>query len=122
MPFGLSVSSAIFQKRLCQALEGLNGVSAVADDILVYGIGDTIEEATIDHEAKLKGLLERCMKVGIKLNKDKSRFGLKEIKFLGHTITDHGLKADTSKVDALLKMQKPEDEKGVARLQATVIT
>ena len=60
------------------------------------------------------------MKVGIKLNKDKSRFGLKEIQFLGHTITDHGLKADTSKVDALLKMQKPEDKKGVARLQATV--
>ena len=34
LPFGLSVSSEIFKKRLCQALESLNGVSAVADDIL----------------------------------------------------------------------------------------
>ena len=35
LPFGLSVRSEIFQKRLCQALEGLNGISAVADDTLV---------------------------------------------------------------------------------------
>ena len=120
LPFGLSVSSEIFQKRLCQALEGLNGVSAVADDILVYGVGDTFEEATIDHDAKLQALLECCRKVGIKLNKDKSQFGLREIQFFGHTITDQGLKADTSKVDALLKMQRPADKKGVARFQAMV--
>ena len=120
LPFGLSVSSEIFQKRLCQALEGLHGVAAVADDILVYGVGDTFEEATIDHDAKLQALLECCRKVGIKLNKDKSQFGLIEIQFLGHTITDQGLKADTSKVDALLKMQRPADKKGVARFQAMV--
>ena len=120
LPFGLSVSSEIFQKGLCQALEGLTGVAAVADDILVYGVGDTFEEATIDHDAKLQALLECCRKVGIKLSKDKSQFGLREIQFLGHTITDQGLEADTSKVDALLKMQRPADKKGVARFQAMV--
>ena len=120
LPFGLSVSSEIFQKRLCQALEGLNGVATVAEDILVYGIGDTFEEATIDHDAKLQALLECCRKVGIQLNTDKSQFGLREIQFLGHKITDQDLKADTSKVDALLKMQSPADKKGVARFQAMV--
>ena len=39
---------------------------------------------------------------------------------MGHTITDQGLKADTSKVDALLKMQRPADKKGIARFQAMV--
>ena len=120
LPFGLSVSSEIFQKRLCQALEGLNSIAANADDILVYGVGDTFEEATIDHDAKLQALLECCRKVGIKPNKDKSQFGLREIQVLGYTITDPGLKADTSKVDALLKMQKTADKKGVACFQAMV--
>ena len=86
----------------------------------IYGVGDTFEEATIDHDAKLQALLECCRKVEIKLNKDKSQFGLREIQFLGHTITDQGLKADTSKVDALLKMQRPAEEKGIARFQAMV--
>ena len=49
--------------------------------------------------------------MGIKLNKDNSQFGLREIQFLGHTIADQGLKADTSKVDALLKMQRPAEKK-----------
>jgi hypothetical protein len=39
LPFGLCVSSEIFQKQLCQALEGLDGVLCVADDIVVVGKG-----------------------------------------------------------------------------------
>jgi hypothetical protein len=41
LPFGLSVSSEIFQKRLTEALSGLRGVICVADDIVVVGRGDT---------------------------------------------------------------------------------
>ena len=45
LPFGLAVSSEIFQKRLQAALEGLDGVLCIADDILVYGVGDDDEMA-----------------------------------------------------------------------------
>ena len=58
--------------------------------------------------------------MGIKRTKDKSQFGLREIQFLGPTITDQGLKADTSKVDALLKMQRPADKKCGACFQTMV--
>jgi len=37
LPFGLNISSEIFQKRLCQALEGLEGVWCVVDDIIIAG-------------------------------------------------------------------------------------
>ena len=37
LPFGLSVSSEIFQKRLHQELQGLPGVKCIADDILIHG-------------------------------------------------------------------------------------
>ena len=50
VPFGTSMSSELFQKRLDQALEGLSGVIGVSDDIIVYGEGDDFESATKDHE------------------------------------------------------------------------
>ena len=40
LPFAFNVSSEIFQKRLCQALEGLPGVLCIADDIIIHGKDD----------------------------------------------------------------------------------
>lgn len=45
MPFGISSAPEVFQQRMIQAMEGLQGIAVIADDILVYGKGDTIEEA-----------------------------------------------------------------------------
>ena len=84
LPFGLNVSSEIFQKRLNMALEGLEGVMCVADDIIVYGPGDDIQHATEDHDKKLRELLLRCRKNGIRLNRDKCQFRTNDITFLGH--------------------------------------
>ena len=41
LPYGLKVSSEIFQKRLCAALEGLDGIQCVADDIIIFGKNQT---------------------------------------------------------------------------------
>lgn len=43
-----------------QALENLEGVDVIADDILVYGCGSDMKEARINHDHNLKSLLERC--------------------------------------------------------------
>ena len=57
LPFGLSVSSEIFEKRVNQALEGLHGVLDITDDILIYGVGRDEKEANVDHDKKLRALL-----------------------------------------------------------------
>ena len=57
-----------FQRRLNEALSGLSGIAVVADDILIYGCGDTLKEATLDHDRKLIALLNRCRQRGIRLN------------------------------------------------------
>ena len=44
-PFGLSSSPEEFQQRLQNALHGIKEVAVVADDILVFGVGTTGEEA-----------------------------------------------------------------------------
>ena len=41
------------------ALAGLNGVKVFIDDILVFGQGETLEEATKDHDNKIHKLFER---------------------------------------------------------------
>ena len=55
LPFGLSVSSEIFQRRLHESLKGLEGIFTIADYILVIvvGCGNTHEEAKTDNENKL---------------------------------------------------------------------
>ena len=83
LPFGLSVFPEIFQKRLNQAIEGLDGVLDIADDILIYGIGETEKMANSDYDRKLVALLERCRDHGVVLNQEKLKLRLKRVKFMG---------------------------------------
>ena len=79
MPFGLSASSEIFQKHLTHALESLPGILCIADDILIYGTGETDEEATANHDRSLRDLLQRCKNRGIVLNPDKKKLRMSEV-------------------------------------------
>ena len=60
MPFGVSLGPEEYQHRQHEALEGLTGVVNKADDILVFGSGDGIEEAEKDHDINLWNLMLRC--------------------------------------------------------------
>jgi hypothetical protein len=57
MPFGISSAPEEFQRRMTEALEGLDGVKVIHDDILLYAVGDSDDEAGIDHDKKLRALL-----------------------------------------------------------------
>jgi len=120
MPFGISPASEMFQLRLHEAVEGLNGVYAIADDILVAGTGDTMKDAIADHDLKIKKLLRRCQERNIKLNKQKVAFKQTEVPYIQHLLTSEGIKADPSKVEAVLRMERPTDVTGVQRIMGTV--
>ena len=120
LPFGLSASSEIFQKRLLQALEGLSGVACIADDILIYGIGDTKADAMADHDQNLRRLLERCQEMSIKLNQDKLTLRVDTLDFMGHRLTADGLKPDPTKVEAIVNMEAPKDKSEVQRFCGAV--
>ena len=120
LPFGLSVSSEISQKRVNQALEGLSGVLDIACDILVYGVGNNEQEATADHNRNLEALLRRCRERNIALNRDKLELKRKEIPFMGHVLTSHGAKMDPEKAKAVQEMPKPEDIQGIQRINGFV--
>lgn len=83
-PLGVSSPGEIFHH---EAVEGLDGVYTIADDILVTGTGDTMQEAIVDDDRKIKKLLERCRKGGIKLNEGKVPFKQTEVPYIGHLLT-----------------------------------
>ena len=120
LPFGLAVSSEIFQKRLQVALEGLPGVACIADDILVYGVGDTKVEADDDHDRIVEQLMNRCQTHGIRLNPEKTEVKVTSLSFQGHVITDKGILPDPHKIEAIRDMEAPQNVTEVQRLAGMV--
>lgn len=53
MPFEISPAGEIFQRRLDQAIEGLDGVRTMADELRIIGNGETVGDAVKDHDTKL---------------------------------------------------------------------
>lgn len=90
MPFGISPASEEFQRRLNDVIEGLDGVRTVADDIIVFGVGVTEDAALRDHDTKFLNLLECCRQKHITLNKEKLKFKLHELSYVGHVISAEG--------------------------------
>ena len=118
LPFGLSVSSEIFGKRLAHALNGLKGVLHIADDVFAYGVGETYEEACLDHDKNLDALLERAEKSGLIFNLDKLELREPQIDFTGHVLTQDGLKADPKKIEAVKNLPSPKDKAEIQRFIA----
>ncbi|XP_028409422.1 uncharacterized protein K02A2.6-like [Dendronephthya gigantea] len=112
MPFGISPAPEEFQRRVNDILLGLPGVKVIADDLLVYGSGATDEEAYLDHDKNLRGLMERCREKGLKLNPDKIQLRLEEVSYMGHRLTSNGLKIDPEKTKAIRDMPAPTGQVG----------
>jgi len=114
LPFGLSVSSEIFGRKLLEALDGLTGVICIADDVIVHGRDER------EHDARLAAFLQRCRERGIQLNRDKFVLMNTEITFMGHRITSAGLQADPEKVKAITEMKSPTNVEELRRFLGLV--
>ena len=73
LPFGLKVSSEIFQRKLDEALGDLDGVFNIVDDVVIVGCGTSEQEALGNNQQKLTKPLERCVERNIILNEDKQQ-------------------------------------------------
>ena len=70
MPFGIKSAPEVFQRRMHEVVEGLQGVEVVADDFVVVGCGNA-DEATQNHDQNLDAFLQRCKERNLKLNDKK---------------------------------------------------
>lgn len=83
--------------------------------MVIYGVGDTEEEATAAHKSKLQQFLQWCRERGVNLNKKKLKLLCKEIPYMGYLVTADGLKPDPEKIEAVCNMPKPSNVKAVRR-------
>ena len=114
MPFGLKSAPEEFQRRIDKCIEGLHNVHAVYDDIIIYGANDS------EHDTALQALLQRCRECQLKLNKNKLKYKLDKVGYLGHILTAEGIKADPEKIRAVIDMPQPCNLQGVQRLLGVV--
>ena len=110
LPFGISASSDLFQQKMDEICEGLTGVKAIVDDILCYG------RSTQEHDENLRKLLERAREKGVRFNPEKCTIGVHEVPFFGHVISDQGLKADPSKIEAIVNLEPPDSKEKLETL------
>ena len=115
LPFGINAAPEHFQQKMQEVINGLLGVEMMADDILIYGIGETIDEAIENHNKNLENLFQKLTQYNCKLNKQKMRLLQTSIKFYGHLFTTDGLKPDPSKVEAIKNICIPENKKDLLR-------
>ena len=94
MPFGLTNAPATFQ-RLMETSIGdlyLKYCLLYLDDIVIFS--KTYE----DHIQRLEAVFQKLHQAGLKLSPSKCRFFQKEIKYLGHMISEAGISVDPEKV------------------------
>ena len=120
MPQGIGSGAKEYQRRQNEALAGLDGLEVIADDILCYGSGESMEEVLADHDCNLVNLLKRARSVNLKFNKNKLRLKLDQVTYMGQLFTSEGLKPDPMKVEAIASMPRPDDKRAVQRLLGCV--
>lgn len=103
LPMGLKSSPASFQRLMNTVLSGLHGIKCFVylDDIVVYG------SSLRDHNIKLIEVFQRLRLHNLKLQPTKCAFLRREITYLGHLISEHGIKPDPGKVSVVKNYPKP---------------
>ncbi|XP_029166467.1 uncharacterized protein K02A2.6-like isoform X1 [Nylanderia fulva] len=84
--FGISCAPEIFQKVLERMLLGCEGTSNFIDDIIVYG------QDELSHDKRLKKVLEVLKENDVLLNERKGIYKTKKVEFLGHELSEEGIK------------------------------
>ncbi|XP_039610078.1 uncharacterized protein K02A2.6-like [Polypterus senegalus] len=110
LPFGITSAPEIFQRKMMETLQGLDGVSVYMDDILVYG--DTMEQ----HDKRLTNVLKRIESAGLKLNHEKCLLRQHQLHFLGHLIDESGVRPDPEKVRAVRELSPPYNVQELKRV------
>ena len=84
-------------------LDGMNGVDAIMDDILVHG--RNIE----GHDARLDAVIRIINDSGLKLDPRKCVFRQTELTYFGHLIGGNSIKPNPDRVEVLLKLSRPNN-------------
>ena len=104
--FGLQGSPATFQMLMMKVLAGLQEYSLVyVDDVCIFS------PDWYTHLQHLQSVFDRIRQHNLRLHPKKCFFALREIKYLGHVISEHGIKPDADKLKLIQHYPSPQNQK-----------
>ena len=105
MPYGLCNTPATVQRLMQNCLGELNLTYALIylDDVIVFS--RTEEE----HLTQLRAVFECFREHGLKLKPSKCHFLRKEIAFLGHKVSEEGMKPGDEGLKSIAEMAPPHN-------------
>lgn len=112
LPFGLHGAA----QSLCRLMDSVLGydlepfVFVYLDDIIIAT--DTFEQ----HVKLIREVGLRLKKANLSISKDKSKFGMRKLNYLGYVINEHGINVNPDKVSAIVNYPSPTSVKEVRRL------
>ena len=100
-PMGLASSQDKYCARGDEALQSIEQVEKVVDDILVQG------ETAQEHLNTIVAVLNRCQEHGITLNPKKVQLLQSAVRYVGYIVRSDGIKANSTKVEAISEFPAP---------------
>ena len=95
-------------------MQGLDGVTNITDDILVFGT--TYEE----FKSNVISFLDHCVKEDMHLNPDKVKIDCPEVPFFINVLSKDGLSPDTKEVELIQQWPTPTNHKELQSFLGTV--
>lgn len=103
--YGLKSVLGIFERTMENILQGIENVIVRIDDILLTG------KTRKKHLETPEEALNRLEKSGIKLNREKCKFLVPEVLYLGHIVNREGIKPAEEKVKSIKQAPRPTSVK-----------
>ncbi|KAM7306943.1 retrovirus-related Pol polyprotein from transposon 17.6 [Ixodes scapularis] len=111
MPFGLCMAQATFQRVMDTLLAGLKWQSCLVYLVAVLVFSGDFNE----HLRRLLAVLQAIRTAGLTLKPSNCRFTSDKLKFLGHVVSNEGVRGDPEKTRAVAAFPAPTDKKAVRR-------
>ena len=114
LTMGLSNATDLFETCIREILEGLSGVTNIADDVLIFGRTES------EFRNNVITFLDRCVKQDMHLNQDKIQINCTEVHFFGNTLSKDGLSSDMNKVKLIQEWPTSTNQKELQSFLGTV--
>ena len=111
---GTVVAQDIFQSKLDSIFIGMEGVTGIADDMVIEGRDE------MKHDRNFLAFMEKCMSNNLTLNLEKIQFKQSQVSFYGHCWSKHGISPNSKKIEALNHMEFPPDREIMISFQGMI--
>ena len=101
LPMSTVVAQDIFQSKLDSIFIGMEGVTGIADDMVIAGRDE------MEHDRNFLAFIEKFMSNNLTLNLEKIQFKESQVSFYDHCWSKHGISPALKKIQVLNHMEFP---------------